>query len=170
MDRIVSGDDEFFAQKVNRHTQWKIRFAHEPPSIVLSKPVETLKELFHQRFRWGSKGLLYRPILKSVLIITYLYYLALFLTPISFIWWQWMIPFWLAALIGKVGMDLAVLIRGCRAFKIRRVMEPIVLAEILHVPMILLSATAGHLFSFRWKGTSFRSVRQKEKVTMERTA
>jgi len=160
VDRIVSGDDEFFAQKVNRNTQWNIRFAHEPASIVLSKPVETLKELFHQRFRWGSKGLLYRPFLKSILVITYIYYLTLLLAPLSFFWWHWMIPIWAAVLIGKVAMDISVLIRGCRVFRIRRVMEPIVIAEILHIPMILLFATAGHLFSFRWKGANFRSVRK----------
>ncbi len=160
IDRIVSGDDEFFAQKVNQDTRWKIRFAHEPPTIVLSKPVETLKELFQQRFRWGSKGLLYRPLLKSVLIITYLYYLALFLGPIIGYWQPFLLPVWAVALIAKIGMDLAVLVRGCRVFGIRRVLDPIVMAEILHIPMIILFATAGHLFSFRWKGASFRSVRK----------
>jgi cellulose synthase/poly-beta-1,6-N-acetylglucosamine synthase-like glycosyltransferase len=160
VDRIVSGDDEFFAQKVNRSTSWKIRFATEPASIVLSQPVGTLKELFHQRFRWGSKGLLYQPFLKSILIVTYVYYLALLLTPISFVWWHWMIAIWAIALTGKVAMDLTVLIHGCRVFKIKRVMEPIVIAEILHIPMIILFATAGQLFSFKWKGASFRSVRK----------
>ena len=160
VDRIVSGDDEFFAQKVNQRTKWKIRFATEPASIVLSQPVGTLKELFHQRFRWGSKGLLYQPFLKSILIVTYVYYLALLLTPISFLWWDWMIPIWVIALTGKVAMDLTVLVRGCRAFRIKRVLEPIVVAEILHIPMIILFATAGQLFSFRWKGANFRSVRK----------
>jgi cellulose synthase/poly-beta-1,6-N-acetylglucosamine synthase-like glycosyltransferase len=166
VDRIVSGDDEFFAQKVNRQTKWKIRFAYEPESIVLSKPVETLKELFHQRFRWGSKGLYYRPFLKGILITTYIYYLVLFLTPIFFFWLPWIIPIWIIALLGKVGMDLSVLLRGCRVFGIRRVLPPIVPAEILHVPMIVLFATAGHLFSFRWKGANFHSVRHHKKVAI----
>jgi cellulose synthase/poly-beta-1,6-N-acetylglucosamine synthase-like glycosyltransferase len=160
IDRIVSGDDEFFAQKVNQRTPWKIRFAYEPPTIVLSQPVETLKELFHQRFRWGSKGLLYRPLLKTVLIITYLYYLALFLGPFIGYWLPYLLPVWGIALIVKIGMDLSVLLRGCRVFGIRRVLDPIVMAEILHIPMIILFSTAGHLFSFRWKGANFRSVRK----------
>jgi cellulose synthase/poly-beta-1,6-N-acetylglucosamine synthase-like glycosyltransferase len=166
VDRIVSGDDEFFAQKVNRNTNWKIRFATEPASIVLSQPVRTLKEMFHQRFRWGSKGLLYQPFLKSILIVTYIYYLALLLTPISFFWWHWMIPIWAIALTGKVAMDLTVLIRGCHVFRIKRVMEPIIIAEILHIPMIILFSTAGQLFSFKWKGSSFRSVRKPVSSTV----
>jgi cellulose synthase/poly-beta-1,6-N-acetylglucosamine synthase-like glycosyltransferase len=167
VDRIVSGDDEFFAQKVNQNTPWKIRFAHEPPSIVLSKPVNTIKGLFNQRFRWGSKGLFYHPFLKTVLIITYIYYLALFLTPISFAWYPWMVPFWAAALMGKIALDLSVLIRGCRVFRIRRVLNPIVPAEILHVPMMLLFATAGHLIPFKWKGANFRSVRHAKQSPVE---
>ena len=56
---LSSGDDELLMQKIHRDTNYKIKFALDKNAIVSTEANPTLKDFYHQRKRWASKGLFY---------------------------------------------------------------------------------------------------------------
>ena len=56
---LSSGDDELLMQKIHRDTDYKIKFALDKNAIVSTEANPTVKDFYHQRKRWASKGLFY---------------------------------------------------------------------------------------------------------------
>jgi len=54
-DGIASGDDVFLLQKAIAQFPEKVHYLKSENNIVLTKPVNDWKSLFHQRVRWASK-------------------------------------------------------------------------------------------------------------------
>lgn len=54
-DRIASGDDVFLLQKAIARFPKKVHYLKSGNNIVITKPVNDWKSLFHQRVRWASK-------------------------------------------------------------------------------------------------------------------
>jgi cellulose synthase/poly-beta-1,6-N-acetylglucosamine synthase-like glycosyltransferase len=54
-DRIASGDDVFLLQKAMAQFHEKVHYLKSENNIVITKPVNDWKSLFHQRVRWASK-------------------------------------------------------------------------------------------------------------------
>lgn len=150
--QLVSGDDDLLLQRVNTQTHWQIRFAISEETFVHTRPVRTFKGFVHQRIRWASKGLHYRPSLMCFLGSTFLFFLLLFLS----------VPFSLAngaflsvpvlCLVAKAGFEFLVLAKGCSVFKRKGMLRYFLPAEVVHLPYILGAAIGGHFFKFEWKG------------------
>lgn len=54
-DKIASGDDVFLLQKAARLFPNEVHYLKAKEAIVITKPTENWKSLFHQRVRWAAK-------------------------------------------------------------------------------------------------------------------
>jgi cellulose synthase/poly-beta-1,6-N-acetylglucosamine synthase-like glycosyltransferase len=54
-DKIASGDDVFLLQKAIAKSPEKVHYLKSQNNIVITKPLNDWKSLFHQRVRWASK-------------------------------------------------------------------------------------------------------------------
>jgi len=154
-DHLVSGDDELLMAKAAQ-SRWKIVAASSPAAIVRTRPVSTLKELWHQRIRWGSKGVYYRFSRRFILSGVFLFLLSLIAGPFIGMatgWWRC----WIAWMVIKLLLDWIAIRYGSRLFNEKFRINEFLLAEIIHPPATVLFAVAGHFTSFKWKDQRFRS-------------
>ena len=160
-NRLVSGDDELLMAKVAK-SKWKIIAAASPSTIVKAKPVKTLKALWFQRIRWGSKGLYYRLSRKLVLTGVFIFFLVLIAGPfigiagaggLGLLFWK----IWLQWVIIRFLFDGTALLIGSRIFGEKYRSLDFLLAETIYPIAIVIFAVAGHFTRFKWKGQEFRS-------------
>ncbi|MBM3326084.1 MAG: glycosyltransferase [Calditrichaeota bacterium] len=151
--RLVSGDDELLMANIAEQG-WKIVAAAGAQCIAATAPPPTLKDLWHQRTRWASKGVHYSFPRAALLSGVFLFYLMLTLTPIVIAIGLTCLP--ILILFGvKLVLDYKVLFLGRRLFGDAFRLADFIAAEFLHPPFIVLAAAAGHFGSFRWKGEHY---------------
>ncbi len=154
-DKLISGDDELLMAKAVK-SRWKIVAATSPASIVKARPVSTLKELWHQRIRWGSKGLYYRFSRKFVLSGVFLFLLTLLIGPFIVITTgSWI--YWIEWILFRFLLDWTAVKDGSQVFGEKLPFAEFLLTEIIYPPAIVVFTVAGHFTSFRWKDQRFRS-------------
>jgi len=152
---LVSGDDDLLVQKLSSNG-WKVRYSISPETFMTTGPVRGLKSFLHQRIRWASKVGSYRKDVLFFLISTFIFYLLLaFSLPIS-IAFPREFPVPLCAFLTKVAFDFAVIFRGTRLFNRPELLKFFPVAELIHIPYILIAAIGGHFGKFEWKGERFR--------------
>ena len=156
VDKLISGDDELLLAKA-AHTDWKIVNAATSAAVVPTRPPATLRELWMQRIRWGSKGLYYNNTRKLVLAGIFLFLLCLTSGPAIMISNSDIRTLWIAFALLKVSLDLAATWLGTRIYGETFNIIDFCVLEILHAPAMVVFAIAGHFMSFEWKGQSFRS-------------
>nr|WP_199001549.1 glycosyltransferase [Flavobacterium sp. ASV13] len=66
-DKIASGDDVFLLQKAANLFPDKVHYLKAKEAIVVTKPTENWKSLFHQRVRWAAKTSSYKSNFGKVL-------------------------------------------------------------------------------------------------------
>ncbi|MDQ6528230.1 glycosyltransferase [Flavobacterium sp. LHD-85] len=59
-DKIASGDDVFLLQKAIEKFSKEVHYLKAKEAIVVTKPTENWKALFHQRVRWAAKTSSYK--------------------------------------------------------------------------------------------------------------
>lgn len=150
---LSSGDDEILMQKIWKKGKYKIKFCKQRDAVVTSLPNKSLHDFYHQRKRWASKGLFYTDkllILKLVLIFLFYFsllvqfLLGLFLSSI------FLITFLISFLL-KIIFEYAILKRGSRSLFDKSLLRLFLIAEILHVPYIIIFSIAGAFGKFKWK-------------------
>ncbi len=62
IEKSVSGDDDLFLQIVRKKTNWKIRYANIPESVVLSRHNFKWRDFLKQKQRHLSAGKFYSPV------------------------------------------------------------------------------------------------------------
>ena len=154
-EKLISGDDELLMAKASR-SRWGIKAATSPASIVSSLPVGSLKELWNQRIRWGSKGLYYRPSRKIILAGVFIYLLTMTAGPVvwllSGVW-----AYWLLWAVIRFLLDGFALVAGASVFREEIKISEFLMLELIYPPLTVLFAIAGHFTSFEWKEQTFRS-------------
>ncbi len=155
----ISGDDVLFAQKIAQTTGWEMVYATAPESIVDSLPVPTLRELFHQRFRWASKGLAYRRGMKFLLFTLYAFFMLLLAFPIVALFYPSVFPFLTMAFLWKLAWDWFVIWEGNRIFGQRNNFLSFLSFEIAYTIFTPIFGLGGLLLPFRWKGDWYRQAR-----------
>ncbi len=151
---LSSGDDGFLMQKISKLTSKKIKFCINKNSIVTTESNRTLSEFYEQRKRWASKGLFYENkffILKLILI--YLFYFGLIFQIAAglFIDSYFLISA-CAVLVVKIIFEYNILIKGCDLLFNKVNIKIFLLAEIFHIPYIIISGLAGVFGGLSWKG------------------
>ena len=149
VEGFVSGDDELLMAKFVK-AGIPVVAAFSPESVVRTRPPESLRAVWRQRVRWGSKTLHYAWSRKLTLSGIFIFYLALTLTPVvSFMG----APF-IAAVVAfflKLVVDGALLVTGGRLFGDKIAPLDFLIAELLHPPLIVAMAIAGAFGKVRWK-------------------
>lgn len=156
-DARSSGDDEFLMQKIFRQ-RGVVTFNPSREAIVKTEAPQSLQVFFEQRKRWASKGLYYRDRkFVAFLLALFLYFSLMFLAP--FLVWNvdWGMICLLFFLSVKWISDHAVLIATSRLLHQRFAFSHFIIAEILHIPYIVLVSILGSLTSFTWKDRKLKS-------------
>lgn len=150
---LSSGDDELLMQKIHRDTDYKIKFALDKNAIVSTEANPTIKEFYHQRKRWASKGLFYGDnLLLLKLVLIFLFYLSLIIQPILAIVLsvKFLISFIISLLI-KIVSEYLILKKGTTLLFDPKILKSFILTEILQVPYILISGFMGMFGNLVWK-------------------
>lgn len=155
---LSSGDDELLMQKIKKDTNYKIKFAAVRDAIVFTHANKSLKEFFHQRKRWASKGLFYNDktlIIKLILI--YLFYIGLFLQiAFSFLLSVKFLILFLISIIVKSFFEYLVLHRGKIILSDKRILNAFLFTELFQIPYIVFAGIAGVFGNFKWKGRTLK--------------
>ena len=150
---LSSGDDELLMQKIHSDTDYKIKFALDKNAIVSTEANPTIKDFYHQRKRWASKGLFYGDsFLLIKLVLIFLFYLSLLVQPILgfLISAKFFLTFIFSFLI-KLSAEYLVLNKGTSLLFDSRILKPFLITELLQVPYILVSGFMGMFGNLVWK-------------------
>lgn len=150
---LSSGDDELLMQKIHRYTDYKIKFALDKNSVVLTYGNSSIKDFYNQRKRWASKGLFYNDhflIIKLVLI--FLFYLSLIIQPILGITVSsiFFISFIFSFLI-KIIFEFILIKKGVELLFDKGILKPYLITQILQIPYIVIAGFMGTFGNFVWK-------------------
>ncbi len=150
--RLVSGDDDILMQTIHKKTPWRVAFATGPETFVQTQPADNISLFLQQRARWASKCAHYpKKWLVSLLVVTFFYFcLMLFSIPFSVhLFSRFPVPLICFSL--KAAADLTVVWTGCIMFRRRDLLPFFPLAEIFHIPYIVLVSIMGFFGRFSWK-------------------
>lgn len=155
---ISSGDDEFLMQKISNQTDYDIKFCMDKNAIVYTLPNENINQFYQQRKRWASKGFHYTDkgiVLKLILI--FLFYLGI---PTQIILGLYLNDIFLFTTI------FSLIFKFIAEYKIVQIDSNklftktkdiyFVLAQILHIPYIIISGISGIFGNYKWKGRSIK--------------
>ncbi len=152
-DTVNSNDDELLMNRMVQRKIGKIVFASESDAVVITQSSNTVLSFLRQRIRWANKRGHYED--KSILITLvtlYLFFLILaleaLLIPIES---MFLMPV-IFAFIAKTFVDYLALRSSSRIFKQRIPFFYFLIAELLHVPYIVIAAAIGQINSIKWKG------------------
>lgn len=150
---LSSGDDELLMQKIHRDTDFKIKFALDKNTIVATEANPSVKDFYHQRKRWASKGLFYADRLLLIkLILIFLFYLSLLVQPVLgiFLSVNFFLTFFMS-LVLKILVEYLILKKGTALLFDSVILKPFLITEILQVPYILVSGFMGMFGNLVWK-------------------
>lgn len=153
MMNLTSGDDELLMQKIAAEKKHKIKFAFNKSAIVKTEANENLNKFYQQRKRWASKSLFYKSKLLLVnLFAIFLFFLNLLLLPIlAIIINKYIILLFLFEFIIKIVVEYRIISFGKKHLFNNLNMQLFLLAEIVHIPYIIISALSGLFGNYKWK-------------------
>ena len=154
--KYASGDDFFLIQAAEER-KLELQFLTNEESIVRTKPVDTLKELFNQRARWASKAGGSNKFGLFFSINTFIFYIGIlsYLVLLSIFDSQFSISIFLILLLLKILPDTLFLSYGFGKFNIRFKPLYYILLQFFHIPFNIAVAIKGIVFGFTWKGQKF---------------
>jgi cellulose synthase/poly-beta-1,6-N-acetylglucosamine synthase-like glycosyltransferase len=152
-----SNDDEFLMNKMVHRRIGRVVFAPDPDGVVVTSSANTVATFFRQRLRWANKRGHYEDkTIMAILYALYLFFLSVvvvaalipreprLILPLSLV------------LVGKAIVDFFTLRSGARLFRQRIPLFHFFVAELLHVPYIVVTAAVGQFISMHWKGRTVR--------------
>ena len=150
---ISSGDDEFLMQKISRQTEYDVKFCFDSKAISYTGTNNSFEEFYNQRKRWASKGFHYVD--KKItlnLILIYLFFLSI---PVQlFLGFANEILFLLTAIITlvvKAMIEFLIVSHKGRELFEKPKLSTFIIAEIFHVPYIIISGFSGIFGNYQWK-------------------
>ncbi len=146
-------EDETIMHRIHDRRLGTIVFNSDAESVVTTAASASLRAFWKQRLRWSSKGGHYEntSILLS-LVLLYFYFLIFLTTTIAGIFYSTVLIWVFASFLVKLVTDYATLSAGARLFRDRIPGSAFLIAEIFHVPYIVVIAALGQFTSFTWKG------------------
>jgi len=150
---LSSGDDELLMQKIHHTTDYKVRFIYDKKAIVTTEPNESLSDFYNQRKRWASKGVHYKSkILVVSLIMIYLFFLIL---PIQLLAGIFLNKYFILSafitLLIKSFLEYRIIAIGKNILIDKLHTNSFVIAQLLHIPYIILAGLLGLFGNFKWK-------------------
>ena len=155
--RVVSGDDDLLLQRIAGTGKWKVRFMADPSGAVTTAPTPTLRGLFEQRKRWGSKTINYTIPQIAFLTGVFLFYCSLFMTLLGGIFLKhWLLGVFCGQLIIKILGEYLLMIPGTALFNQKSLRRYILPASLLQLPLVIAAVLLGVFGKFSWKGERYR--------------
>ena len=147
-------DDELLLQRIHTRRLGSIKYSVDSRSIVWTEPKQSLSSLLSQRVRWASKRGHYeqKRILLTLITLYFSFLGLLVLTIGAFFESSFRLPA-IMLLAGKATADYFVLRKSASLFHQRFSFTEFIVAEIFHVPYIVVAALLGQVITPRWKGT-----------------
>jgi len=156
--KIASGDDVFLLQKAVADKtigSEKVHYLKSDEAVVLTKPLDDWKAVFHQRARWASKTSSYKNNFGKILAVVVFagnlaITLSFFLTLFSlFSFWNWYLLFAI-----KILVDFTILYQTGRFLKPRAIKFFFLIN--LFYPFFSTAVAIYSLFGkYEWKGRRF---------------
>ncbi|MCX6121392.1 MAG: glycosyltransferase [Ignavibacteriales bacterium] len=156
-DNGSSNDDESLMNRMVQRKIGRIAFAPESDAVITTQSSNTMISFLKQRIRWANKRGHYED--KSILITLvslYLFFLSLVLMVLLIPLEQKLLLPVIIAFGGKVIVDYFTLRSGARLFLQHVPIFHFLIAEVLHVPYIVIAAAIGQISSMQWKGRTIR--------------
>lgn len=150
-DHVVSGDDDFLLQEMHALNTWEIIYAVAPESQVQTKPSPTLKAIWEQRKRWGSKTTHYG--FKQIAFLSYVYgyYVSIFVFTLLGIFNPILGLVGLASWAFKSWFDFQVMKKASYIFSKKELMNWFIPTALLQVIVIVFAIPFGVFGTFTWK-------------------
>ena len=150
-------DDESLMNRMIKRKIGKVVFAPELGAVITTRSSNTMISFLRQRIRWANKRGRYEDTsILVTLIFLYLFFLSFALTALLIPFDQQLLLPVLLVFGGKVFVDYFVLYSGARLFFQRIPIFHFLIAELLHVPYIVIAAAIGQICSLQWKGREIR--------------
>lgn len=149
----TSCDDETLMQRIITRQIGRVVFNADACAMVATDTPSSINEFFTQRTRWAAKrGRYDDPRILLRLIALYVFFLTLFLAVLGSIMLPGLRLVVLAVLVLKAVAEFIVLRAGARLLNSRFPLSYFLIAEVFHVPYIVIAASIGQIRSMRWKG------------------
>jgi cellulose synthase/poly-beta-1,6-N-acetylglucosamine synthase-like glycosyltransferase len=152
-----SNDDESLMNRIAKRNIGKVVFAPESDAVITTRSSNTVASFIRQRIRWANKRGRYED--KSIFLIL----VSLYLFFLSLTWTVLLIPLDLQLLLPvilvfgvKAIIDYFTLRSGARLFLQRIQIPHFLIAELLHVPYIVIASAIGQISTLQWKGRTIR--------------
>ena len=156
-DNGSSNDDESLMNRMAQRDIGRIVFAPESDALIATRSSNTMISFLKQRIRWANKRGRYED--KTIfftLVSLYLFFLSLTLTVLLIpLEHQLLLPV-IIAFSGKALVDYFTLRLGAHLFLQRFPIFHFLIAELLHVPYIVIAAAIGQISLMQWKGRTIR--------------
>ncbi|MFC1585715.1 glycosyltransferase [Fibrobacterota bacterium] len=152
MEHLVSGDDDMLVHKMTEQEGGNVRYNLDKEACVSTVPVTNWPALVQQRARWASNGYRYSDKrFVALLAGIFAFYFFLLTGPLlamgGLIPWSWfLIPLGI-----KVLLEYVFLYQTSVKFSQKRLIADLVWAELVHVPLIVVSVVMGLFGWYKWK-------------------
>nr|WP_125723210.1 glycosyltransferase [Flavobacterium ustbae] len=155
-DKIASGDDVFLLQKAIEKFPKEVHYLKADEAIVVTKPTENWKSLFHQRVRWAAKTSSYKSTFGKFLGLSVFFGNLNFV--ISFfllIFGIWSYPIFVIFAFSKIAIDF-VLLFITNKFLTKTRIKSLLLSSLLY-PFFSSTVALYSLFgAYEWKDRKFK--------------
>uniref|UniRef100_A0A832G7E5 Glycosyltransferase n=1 Tax=Ignavibacterium album TaxID=591197 RepID=A0A832G7E5_9BACT len=153
---LSSGDDELLMQKIFRDTDYKIVFALDKNAIVKTEANSSIKQFYNQRKRWASKGLFYKnKLLVLKLILIFLFYFSLIVLPfLGLLVDKSFLFLFIIFFLLKIIFEYKILKKGIKLLFEKKILNIFLVAELFHIPYIIIAGISGAFGNYQWKGRS----------------
>ena len=154
IEHFESGDDDLLMQKINKKTNYKIKFLIDENAIVYSNPPHSINQFIKQRLRFASKGLFYFTwkadiSLRIILPILYLTNITICFAIIQFS--STSNPIWLFPFILKSLSDMYLTYNYCAKINQNWNFYDCLLLSFIHPFYIIIFGTLGPILKVKWK-------------------
>ena len=153
---VVSGDDDLLVQRISKSKAWKIRFMTDFRGAVETLPAPTLKALFEQRKRWGSKTVHYNVRQIFFLSIIFFFYCLLIVCFLSCFYKAALLPVFGYLFLIKLLGEVILMVPGTGLFGKKGLRPFLIPASFIQLPLVVCSVVLGVFGKFGWKGQTFK--------------
>ncbi len=155
---LSSGDDEFLMQKISRYTNYNIKFCFNKEAMSYTNPNNSISEFYHQRKRWASKGFYYSDKMITIkLILIFLFYISIPIQIIlGFLTNQMFLIFASVCFLLKLLFEYNIVQIESKKLFPKTDFLYFIVAEVLHIPYIIISGIAGVFGNYKWKGRKIK--------------
>lgn len=154
-DKIASGDDVFLLQKAIEKFPKEVQYLKAEEAIIVTKPTENWKSLFHQRVRWAAKTSSYRSTFgKTLGLIVFFGNLSFVIGFFFLVFGIWSYPIFVFFAFSKFIIDF-VLLFITNQFLTKNRIKSLLLSSLLY-PFFSSAVALYSLFgSYTWKDRKF---------------